>query len=96
MSRIGKKAVAVPTGVTANVEGQTIKVKGPKGALQLVGLAAQLRGGLLVRRVRLGRLEKDAPTVVRHLHVIEVGPTLGADVDRGARGRGPGRPLAAM
>src|SRR3974390_2977208 len=36
MSRIGKKAVAVPTGVTANVEGQTVKVKGPKGALQLV------------------------------------------------------------
>ena len=36
MSRIGKKAVAIPTGVTANVEGQTIKVKGPKGALQLV------------------------------------------------------------
>ena len=36
MSRIGKKAVAVPTGVTANVEGQTIKVKGPKGSLQLV------------------------------------------------------------
>jgi len=36
MSRIGKKAVTVPTGVTANVEGQTVKVKGPKGALQLV------------------------------------------------------------
>jgi len=36
MSRIGKKAVAVPTGFTANVEGQTVKVKGPKGALQVV------------------------------------------------------------
>jgi large subunit ribosomal protein L6 len=36
MSRIGKKAVPIPSGVTANVEGQTIKVKGPKGALQLV------------------------------------------------------------
>jgi large subunit ribosomal protein L6 len=36
MSRIGKRAVAVPQGVTANVEGQTVKVKGPKGALQLV------------------------------------------------------------
>jgi len=36
MSRIGKKPVAVPTGVTASVEGQTVKVKGPKGALQLV------------------------------------------------------------
>jgi large subunit ribosomal protein L6 len=36
MSRIGKKAVAVPTGVTANVEGQTVKMKGPKGLLQIV------------------------------------------------------------
>jgi large subunit ribosomal protein L6 len=36
MSRIGKKAVPVPSGVTANVEGQTIKLKGPKGALQIV------------------------------------------------------------
>jgi large subunit ribosomal protein L6 len=36
MSRIGKKAVPVPTGVTANIQGQTVSVKGPKGALQLV------------------------------------------------------------
>ena len=36
MSRIGKKAVAIPSGVTANVEGQTVKIKGPKGALQVV------------------------------------------------------------
>ena len=28
--------MAVPSGVTANVEGQTVKVKGPKGALQAV------------------------------------------------------------
>jgi large subunit ribosomal protein L6 len=36
MSRIGKKAVPIPSGVTANVEGQTVKVKGPKGAMQVV------------------------------------------------------------
>jgi large subunit ribosomal protein L6 len=36
MSRIGKKPVDVPSGVTANVEGQTVKVKGPKGALSFV------------------------------------------------------------
>jgi large subunit ribosomal protein L6 len=36
MSRIGKRAVPVPSGVTANVEGQTVKMKGPKGALQIV------------------------------------------------------------
>jgi large subunit ribosomal protein L6 len=36
MSRIGKKPVALPAGVTANVAGQTVSVKGPKGALQLM------------------------------------------------------------
>ena len=35
MSRIGKKAVALPPGVTAAVEGQIVKIKGPKGALQV-------------------------------------------------------------
>ncbi|HQT55377.1 MAG: 50S ribosomal protein L6 [Phenylobacterium sp.] len=33
MSRIGKKAVAVPSGVTVTISGQTIEVKGPKGQL---------------------------------------------------------------
>ena len=33
MSRIGKKAVAVPAGVTVTIEGQTVTVKGPKGQL---------------------------------------------------------------
>jgi large subunit ribosomal protein L6 len=36
MSRIGKKAVAVPSGITANIEGQTVKIKGPKGLLSVV------------------------------------------------------------
>jgi len=33
MSRIGKKPIAVPNGVTVTVEGQTVTVKGPKGQL---------------------------------------------------------------
>ena len=32
MSRIGKKPVELPKGVTASLSGQTIEVKGPKGA----------------------------------------------------------------
>jgi large subunit ribosomal protein L6 len=36
MSRVGKRPVTVPSGVTAAVEGQTVKVKGPKGQLQFV------------------------------------------------------------
>ncbi len=34
MSRIGKKAVPVPAGVTVNVSGQSVSVKGPKGELK--------------------------------------------------------------
>jgi len=31
MSRIGKKPVEIPSGVTASVSGQTVEVKGPRG-----------------------------------------------------------------
>jgi large subunit ribosomal protein L6 len=34
MSRIGKKAIPLPKGVTVTVEGNVVKVKGPKGELQ--------------------------------------------------------------
>ena len=33
MSRIGKKPVAIPSGVTVTIDGSTVKVKGPKGEL---------------------------------------------------------------
>lgn len=33
MSRIGKKPIAVPAGITVKVEGAAVKVKGPKGEL---------------------------------------------------------------
>ena len=36
MSRVGKKPVPVPSGVTATVTGQTVKMKGSKGELQYV------------------------------------------------------------
>lgn len=36
MSRIGKKPVPVPQGVTATVNGQTVTAKGPKGELKFV------------------------------------------------------------
>jgi len=48
MSRIGKKPIAVPSGITAKVAGQTVKVKGPKGALEIVlhdDVTVKLDGG---------------------------------------------------
>ncbi len=35
MSRIGKRPVALPSGVTASTEGRILSVKGPKGTLTL-------------------------------------------------------------
>lgn len=52
MSRIGKKPVPVPEGVTASVDGQTVTAKGPKGELTFV-----------VNDEVLVKLENDAVTV---------------------------------
>jgi large subunit ribosomal protein L6 len=47
MSRVGKKAVPLPSGVSANVQGQTVSVKGPKGTLSVAlhdDVAAKIEG----------------------------------------------------
>ena len=36
MSRIGSKSIPVPDGVTATIDGRTVKAKGPKGELTFV------------------------------------------------------------
>lgn len=36
MSRIGRKPITVPTGVTVEISGQNVKVTGPKGTLEQV------------------------------------------------------------
>ncbi|WBY07725.1 50S ribosomal protein L6 [Sphingomonas sp. 7/4-4] len=53
MSRIGKKPVSVPAGVTASIDGRVLNVKGPKGALSL-NLREEISytledGGILVK-----------------------------------------------
>jgi large subunit ribosomal protein L6 len=52
MSRVGKKPVQIPSGVTAAIDGQTVRMKGPKGALELVlhgDVTAQVdKGGVKV------------------------------------------------
>jgi len=48
MSRIGKKPVVIPSGVTAKLEGQTIAVKGAKGELKFTApeeVAVSIDGG---------------------------------------------------
>lgn len=51
MSRIGKKAIPLPSGVSATVAGQVVKVKGSKGELSLSlldGVSARVEGAELV------------------------------------------------
>jgi large subunit ribosomal protein L6 len=51
MSRIGKKPIAIPKGVTVKVDGDTVDVKGPKGQMRQAlppGVNAVLEDGNLV------------------------------------------------
>jgi large subunit ribosomal protein L6 len=51
MSRIGKKPIPVPKGVTVNVRGSAVEVKGPKGTLTQPippGVTFELKGAELV------------------------------------------------
>ena len=54
MSRIGKRPVPLPTGVTATIAGQTITLKGPKGELSRT-VHAELRLTLENGEVSVGR-----------------------------------------
>jgi len=65
MSRIGKIPVPIPAGVTVSVDGNTVKVKGPKGELSQTldgGVTAKVEGGKIV----LLRAGDDASDKSRH------------------------------
>ncbi len=51
MSRIGKKPIALPKGVTVKIEGNTVAVQGPKGKVETLlpaGITVQQQDGHLV------------------------------------------------
>ena len=51
MSRIGKKPITIPKGVTVKVEGNTVLVQGPKGKLDTElpeGITVQEKDGIIV------------------------------------------------
>jgi len=53
MSRIGKKPITIPKGVTIKVDGAAVDVKGPKGQLNQAlppGVTAAVEDGTLVTR----------------------------------------------
>ncbi|MFI6128031.1 50S ribosomal protein L6 [Micromonospora sp. NPDC051141] len=72
MSRIGRKSIPVPSGVDITIDGQTVKVKGPKGELSHV-LAEPItaerseNGELLVNRPNDERKAKELHGLSRTL-----------------------------
>ena len=58
MSRIGKKPVGVPQGVTVLVEGNTVTVRGPKGELRRT-LHPEMRVALADGQVSVSRPSED-------------------------------------
>ncbi len=54
MSKIGKKVISIPSGVTVQVENSLVKVKGPKGELSykmLPGVNAVVEGDTIATSV---------------------------------------------
>jgi large subunit ribosomal protein L6 len=83
MSRIGKLPIPVPSGVDVNIDGQTVNVKGPKGALAHVVVEP-----ITVERAEDGTLQVNRPNDERQnralhgltrtlVHNLVVGVTAG-------------------
>ncbi|MET8091699.1 50S ribosomal protein L6 [Micromonospora sp. NPDC005220] len=56
MSRIGRKSIPVPAGVDITIDGQTVKVKGPKGQLEHT-----LAEPITIERAEDGQLSVNRP-----------------------------------
>jgi large subunit ribosomal protein L6 len=65
MSRVGKRAVEVPSGVSVEQSGRELQVKGPKGSLaerMPASIDVRVEGG----EVRLARTDERQPTRAAH------------------------------
>ena len=65
MSRIGRKPIPIPSGVDVAVDGDRVRVKGPKGALEVglfAGVSAETSEGNLV----LGRADDERQSRAAH------------------------------
>ncbi|MDA1209058.1 MAG: 50S ribosomal protein L6 [bacterium] len=65
MSRIGKLAVAIPNGVTVDVEGPKVSVKGPKGELSIM-LLPEVNIDMGEGTLTVNRKDDSADAMARH------------------------------
>src|SRR6201986_1899779 len=82
MSRIGKQPIPVPAGVDATIEGQSVSVKGPKGALNLT-----VAEPITVARNEDGAIVVARPDDERHHRSLHgLSRTLGSNLVTGVTG----------
>lgn len=84
MSRIGKRPIPIPQGVTVTVEGRLIRVKGPKGELsfehrpEVAVTVDQANSAIIVERIQETRLARAIHGLTRALiNNMVVGVTQG-------------------
>lgn len=65
MSRIGKKPIAIPSGVKVNFNGDVIKVEGPKGTLSQF-LNKELRAEIVQNEIKIIRNTDDKKALMLH------------------------------
>lgn len=65
MSRIGRMPVPVPQGVEISIAGEAVRVKGPKGQLQ-VGLLPGISAAVEDGEIKLGRTDDERQTRSYH------------------------------
>lgn len=93
MSRIGKKPVAVPEGVTPDIQGQMVKIKGPKGELSFKvhdEVSVKLEDGeiVLAPKSKSQFARQVWPTCRTRVYNLIVGVTEGYKKDLEIRGVG--------
>ncbi len=93
MSRVGKNPVTVPNGVTVDLKGQDLKVKGPKGELALV-IHPKVQVTIENGTVMVNPIEKDLEgralwaTMQRRITNMVIGVTQGFTKDLEIEGVG--------
>ncbi len=93
MSRIGNKHIEIPAGVTATVEGSTVKVSGPKGNLVVPvnhGITVEIEGTTLVckRANEQKQTKQNHGTTRANIHNAIVGVSQGYKKELEMRGIG--------
>src|SRR5580658_987065 len=75
MSRIGKKPIPIPKGVTVKIEGNTVLVQGPKGKLDTAlpnGIRIEQKDGIIVA-IRENDSQSAAHGLARDLEIVGIG-----------------------